>query len=223
MSRLIKGYPILFALQLAMSLMLCSPIKAQQFEIPDTSNDAQEDRDWSFEADVLHYFLPGAADITTGIGIANYKSFHFEGRYNYEGIRSFSLFAGYRFEFGQQVTFGIVPMAGFVVGQTEGLIPGFELDITWKKLDFYSESEYVISLDDHEENYFYTWTELAISPWDHFRAGIAANRTRLYHSSLELDRSGFVEYSLNAFTAGVHYFNPFTEDDFGLVTLAFAF
>jgi hypothetical protein len=157
------------------------------------------------------------------IGYADHDALHLEARYNYENEKSVSLFGGYRFDFGQQVTCGFTRMLGVLIGPTSGLVPGLEVEIAWKKFDLYSESEYVLDLGDGEGHYFYTWAELAISPIEHLRTGISANRTRLYETQFDLQRGVFVEYSFSRISTGIHYFNPFSSEDFVLATLALTF
>jgi hypothetical protein len=201
-----------------MMVMAQSTVQDTAVEVPDTIPAS-----WAFEADILYYIFPEASNTATLIGYADYKAWHLEARYNYEDENSVSLFGGYRFDVGQKVAVGFTPMLGILIGPTSGLIPGLEVDITWKKLDFYSESEYVLDLGDGDGHYFYTWAELAISPMDHWRTGISVNRTRLYESSLDLQRGAFVQYSFSRIRMGIHYFNPFTDEDFILTTLAVAF
>ena len=178
---------------------------------------------WSFAAAVYHYILPGETNTTTLLGYADYKVLHLEARYNYEDLKTGSVFGGYTFETGNKLVFTATPMIGFVFGNTNGVAPGLETSLTWKKFDFYSETEYVFDFNSKENNFLYTWTELAITPFNNFRTGISGNRTRLFQSDLEVQKGIFIEYSFWKLTAGVHYFNPFSNDDFGIATLAIEF
>jgi hypothetical protein len=178
---------------------------------------------WSFEAEAYYYILPGEKNTTTLMGYADYKAFHSEVRYNYEDLQTVSAFGGYRFNTGHKFKVDVTPILGFAIGNTDGVIPGFLLDLGWKKIDFYSESEYVINFEGKEDNYFYTWSELGINPFDNFRTGLSANRTRLFHSSLDFQRGIFAEYTFKKLTAGIHYFNPFTSDSYVILVLDYAF
>jgi hypothetical protein len=180
-------------------------------------------RSWSFEAEGYYYIFPHEKNTITLMGYADYKAFHSEIRYNYEDLQTVSVFGGYRFTGGHQFTFELTPVLGFAFGNTNGIIPGFLVDLNWKKFDFYSESEYVIDFEGKENYYFYTWSELGITPFNNFRTGISANRTKLFHSALDFQRGIFAEYSLGKFTGGVHYFNPFSSDSYVIVTLDYEF
>ena len=207
------------------SLLFMAPVFAQQ-----TANDSlktatdSSQSPWAFAADAYYYILPGEENTTTVLAYADYKAIHFEGRYNYEGRNTGSVFLGYRLEAGNKLKFGVTPMLGYVFGDIQGLIPAFKLDLAWKKFDFYSESEYVIDVEGKENNYFYTWSELAITPFENFRTGISANRTRLYDSPKDIQHGIFAQYSFWKLTAGVHYFNPFESDySFVIATLGIEF
>ena len=97
------------------------------------------------------------------------------------------------------------------------------LDITYGKFDFYSESELLIDFESFENNYIYTWSELAFSPNDVIRFGLSANRTRIYQNDKEIQHGLFAEYSFGSFTAGLHYFNPFGDNYFLIGKLSYAF
>ena len=157
------------------------------------------------------------------MGYAERDALHIEVRYNYEDVKTASVFGGYRFETGQEFKLNVIPMLGIAFGNTDGIIPGLELELTWKKLDFYCESEYVIDFKGSENNYFYTWSELGITPLEHFRTGISISRTGLIQSDLDLQRGIFVQYSFWKLITGFHYFNPFTDHEYAIVTLNFQF
>ena len=178
---------------------------------------------WSFEVESFNYIVPDDGITPLVLGYADYKSWHIEARYNYEYLNTVSLFGGYTFDAGKKLKFSATPMIGFVFGNTNGIAPGLEWTLTWKKLDFYSESEYVFDLETKENDFFYNWTELAITPFNNFRTGISGNRTRLYESDLEIQKGIFAQYSFWKLTTGVHYFNPFSDEYFVIATLSFEF
>jgi len=206
------------------ALMFIVPVFAQQTSADSIKVTADSNTSpWAFAADGYYYILPSEENIITVLAYADYNAVHFEARYNYEGRNTGSIFTGYRFETGNKLKFGITPMLGYVFGDITGVIPAFKLDLAWNKFDFYSESEYVIDLAGKENNYFYSWSELAISPFENFRTGISANRTRLFETPKEIQRGIFAQYSVWKLTAGVHYFNPFTSDSFVIATLGIEF
>jgi len=186
-------------------------------------DDTTETENWQFEAGSYYYLIPNESDEVTLLGYADYKSIDIEARYNYEDKNTASVFGGYRFETGNELIFGATPIIGCVFGNTNGIAPGLLIDLTYGKFDFYSESEYVWDFQDNENNFFYTWSELAISPNENLRVGFSANRTRLYQTDLDFERGIFCQYSVEKFTGGIHYFNPFTNDYFLIATIGIEF
>lgn len=176
----------------------------------------------SVSATGYYYFFPKTADNTlTLIGYLDYKSVHFEPRYNYEGQNTGSVFAGRKFESEGKINLAVTPMIGVVFGNLKGFAPALELELSYKAFDFYTENEYVIDQAGGMYNFFYTWTELGFSPVERFRTGISAQRTRLYETGLDIQRGIFAEYSFWKLTAGVHYFNPFSKEYFFIASLNF--
>jgi hypothetical protein len=100
-------------------------------------------------------------------------------------------------------------MFGVVFGSTTGVAPGYELSLTYKRVELSAQGEYVFNADDRKASYFYTWDELVYSPTDWFHAGLVSQRTRDYHTNLNVQR-GFsvgvthkkVDFTTFVFDAG---------------------
>lgn len=111
---------------------------------------------------------------------------HLEGRFNYENFDTGSLFLGYNFSVGETVTFDATPMIGGIFGDTDGIAPGYEITLGYKWLELYAEGEFVLDLNDSDDNYFYSWSELTVSPADWIYGGRAAQRTKLRDEDSEV-------------------------------------
>ena len=68
------------------------------------------------------------------------------------------------------------------------MAPGLRVTLTWWKLDFSTEDEYVIDVNDVNASFFYNWSELGISPLHWLRLGTVVQRTRVIHTGLDLQR-----------------------------------
>lgn len=179
--------------------------------------------DWSFAADGYLYLIPDEDITGIVIGYADYKAIHMEARYNYENLNTGSLFGGYTFETGNKVSFSATPMLGAVFGEMNGIAPALELDLIWKRFEFYSESEYVFDFKEKENDFFYVWSQLSYEPFDNFVAGISVQRTKLYQTAFDFQRGIFAQYSFWKLTTGVFYFNPFHDDHFLIFNLGIQF
>lgn len=198
--------------------MFCAlPVCAQ---VP---NEDSVDNGWAFSISGFYYFVPDDANTYMLIGTADHKRLHLETRYNYEDQNTGSAFVGWRFNQSGKLDFEVIPMAGLIVGNTNGIAPGLELSLAYKKFDYYAESEYVIDFEGGENNFFYVWSELAYSPLEALRTGLIVQRTRLYQSNLDVQAGFFANYSFWKMTAGLYYLNPLTSSNIVVVSMSFEF
>ncbi|HEY4229867.1 MAG TPA: hypothetical protein VGO79_06825, partial [Thermoanaerobaculia bacterium] len=149
---------------------------------------AAEPSSWEFSASAFGYVVPeerdyGSATITADRGI-----WHLEARYNYEGLDTGSFWAGANFAFGKTVAFEVTPMVGGVVGHTNGVAPGYHLTVRWKRLELYSEGEYLFDTTHSDDSFFYSWNELTYAPFEWLQAGLVSQRTRAYQTPLDVQR-----------------------------------
>ena len=105
---------------------------------------------------------------------------HLEARYNYEALDTGSAWIGYNFSVGEKLNLEFTPMLGAVFGKTTGVAPGYEFTLSWRKLQLYSEGEYVFDTGDSAASFFYKWSELTLAPVDWFRFGLVVQRTKVY-------------------------------------------
>ena len=182
---------------------------------------APEAPSWSWSAAAYQYWLPAEPDFLLGIATANRGGLHLEARWNYEDLRSASLWAGWNLETGEALHLRLTPMAGVVFGRTNGLAPGLELTLSWRWLELYTEAEYVVDLGDTGASYFYLWSELTASPADWLALGLVGQRTRLVQTSVDVQRGFLGRVTLGGLSATVYAFNPFTPDWFAVAALAF--
>ena len=147
-----------------------------------------EDTGWSFALSGAVYVLPDEGDFLQPTFKADRGRFHFETRYNYEDRDSVSFFVGANFEFGKKVKLALTPMLGGLVGETDGIIPALEADLTIGLFEAYGEAEYVFDLDDSSSKFFYMWSELSLWPTEWLRAGVVTQRTRVYQTERDIQR-----------------------------------
>jgi hypothetical protein len=155
--------------------------------------------------------------------MADHGAFHLEGRYNYEARDTASLWAGYGFRFGTGVAFEVTPIVGGVFGDTNGVAAGYRLAVTWGVLDLASESEYLVDAGDSSGNFFYTWSELGVSPAEWLRGGVAWQRTRVREQDRELQFGPFVGVTLGKLALGAYLFAPGAGDQLFVLSAATSF
>jgi hypothetical protein len=185
-----------------------------------------EEPAWSFRASGSAYFVPDEENYVQPTAAADRGALHLEARYNYEDHKSISGFVGWNLEFGEAVTLAITPMIGAVGGRTDGLIPALELDFTWRRLELYSEGEYVIPFEDRSRPFLYNWSEGSVWATEWLRAGVVAQRTRIFRargSTRDL-QGGFLVGVAGSRVEGTCYvFNPGSDDQFVVASVGVTF
>src|SRR5215471_4391240 len=206
----------------ALLFMLFSCVGAAQ-HVPGEPAHEAEASPWEFGASLFAYFVPQDRDYVSPIVTADRGGLHLEGRYNYEGIHTGSVFVGWSFETGQKLKITATPIVGGVFGDTNGVAPGLELTVAWKKFELYSEGEYVVDFADSSQNFFYNWAQLSYSPLDWLTVGVASQRTRAYHTNLDVQRGLFAGFTRKNVSLNVYVFNLGWETPTVISSLAITF
>jgi hypothetical protein len=162
---------------------------------------------WSFSASAYTYLVPDDRDYVQPTITADRNWLHLEARYNYEALDTGSAWVGYNFSGGKKFAWAVTPMLGGVFGDTTGIAPGYKGSLGWWKLKLYSEGEYVFDTRESSDSFFYTWSELSVSLTDWFRVGLAAQRTKLYHTDLDIQRGLLVGFSYKKVDFTTYVFN----------------
>ena len=192
-------------------------------EKADSPPGGEEKPAWEFNGSVYGYFPPDDRHYAQPTVIADHGAFHLEGRYNYEAFKTGSAWVGWNFGFGKKLRVDATLMAGGVFGDTRGVAPGLELTVSFGSFELYSESEYVVDVEDSANNFFYNWAQLGYSPLDWLTVGLASQRTRAYHTGLDVQRGFFIGFSYKSLTLSVYVFNPGWETPTVVSSLAVSF
>ena len=151
--------------------------------------------DWSFYGSAMTYLIPDDQSYVSPSFMADRKWLHLEARYNYENLRTGSLWFGRNFSFGNQLTLDVTPMIGGVFGRSAGVAPGYRAALSYKGLSLDTEGEYFFDGRDRTGNFFYTWSEFSYSPVDWLRIGAIIQRTKAYQTPLSVQRGVLAGFS----------------------------
>jgi hypothetical protein len=192
-------------------------------EAPATGDEEATPAPWEFGISVNGYFLPDQASYVQPTVTVDHDFLHLEARYNYEARRTGSLWVGWNFSWGKDLVFTLTPMVGGVFGDLNGMAPGVEWDLSWGPLELYSESEYVLDFAGSSGNYFYSWSELSVWPFEWLRAGIALQRTRAVESSRLAQWGPLLGLQIWKLTAAAYWFEPGQADAYWVASLGASF
>ncbi len=163
---------------------------------------------WSYSLTFDAYVVPHGPSYVDPLLTADRDWLHLEARYNYENLETGSLWAGYNFAAGHNLVLNATPMIGGVFGKSTGIAPGYEVSLSYKKrIELFTEGEYVFDTTNRTASFFYSWSTLTYSPVTWFRAGVVEQRTRAYHTPLDVQRGLLAGFSYKQVEFTTYIFN----------------
>lgn len=178
---------------------------------------------WTFDSSVNTYFLPDEGNYASPTIAADRGWLHLSARVNYEDLNTGSVWLGYNWSGGETLEWAVTPMLGGVFGQTDGVAPGYTGTLSWRRIEFYSEGEYVFDAHDSADNFFYNWSELTYGPADWLRVGLVTERTRAYETDRDVQRGLLVGFTYKNLDATTYFFNPDDSKPVVMLSVAFSF
>jgi hypothetical protein len=179
---------------------------------PPSTAPAPAQNPWAYNVTVDGYIVPDGQSYVNPVLTADHNWLHLEARYNYENLRTGSVWIGYNFSAGKNLVLNITPMIGGVFGRTNGIAPGFEASLTYKKVALSISNEYVFDTGGRSGNFYYSWPQLTYSPLKWLRVGLVAQRTKAFHTTLDVQRGFLLGVSHKQWEFTTYVFNlGFTE------------
>lgn len=210
-------------LSIVVGVALFASHLAAQATIEKNPGNSSADGQWSFFFNVAGYIVPHDRSYASPTFAADYKGLHLGARYNYEDEDTGSLWVGYNFSVGETAIFDFTPMVGGVFGNTTGVAPGYLASLSWKQFELSTEGEFVFDTKDSSGNFFYSWMEATYSPREWCRAGLVAQRTKAYHTSLDIQRGLLIGFSHKKTNFTTYVFNAGWTDPTLVLSLGFNF
>jgi hypothetical protein len=199
-----------------------APTSSQAQQAPPPAADAPA-RKWEFSASAYTYFLPDSDDYVQPTLTADRGWLHLEARYNYEALDTGSAWLGFNFGGGKTVTWTFVPIIGGVFGSTDGVAPGYKGSLGWRRLELYSESEWVFDTADSANSFFYNWSELTYAPTEWVRFGVVVQRTRVYQTERDIQRGLLLGVTYKRLDVAGYVFNPDDSKPFVVISARVTF
>jgi hypothetical protein len=175
---------------------------------PPALKPAADEKAWTFSASAYTYVVPDDREYVQPTVTADRDRLHLEARYKYEALDTASAWVGYNFSGGEKLAWELTPMIGGVFGDTDGVAPGYKGTLGWWKLGLYTEGEYLFDTGNSSDSFFYTWSELTLTPVDWFRFGLVLQRTKLYQTEFEVQRGLLVGFTCKRVDFTAYVFDP---------------
>jgi hypothetical protein len=215
----LRGAVLAAALASLVSVSLGGTETNVQLEVAD---ETAED-EWECSLSTSTYLVQNGRDYANPTLVADRAWLHLEARYNYEAIKTGSLWLGYNFGFGKKLAFEITPMLGGVLGDITGIAPGYTISIIYEPIEFFTQGEYFFDAGNRSGNFFYSWSELSYAPVTWFRAGIVLDRTRALGSNFEIRRGPLVGFKYKKVDFTTYWLSPGSRDATFIFTVALNF
>lgn len=161
---------------------------------------------WSGSASAYAYFVPDDDNYLQPTLTLDREWVHIQARYNYEAQKTGSLWFGYNFEGGETVEWTLTPKFGAAFGDVAGVAPGYSGSLTWRKLEAYSEGEYLYDLSESADSFLYNWSEISLRLVESLRVGLATQRTRARESARVVTRGPLVGFTVENFELAAYVF-----------------
>jgi hypothetical protein len=101
-------------------------------------------------------------------------------------------------------------MIGGVFGRTNGIAPGCEASLTWRKLTFSIDNEYVFDTTAKSGNFYYAWPQVTYQPLGWLKFGGVAQRTKAFDTQYDTQRGFFVGFMRKQLEFTTYVFDPGT-------------
>jgi hypothetical protein len=150
---------------------------------------------WNYSFSVLTYLEQHAKDYANPNFTADHGWLHLEGRYNYEALKTGSLWVGYNFKTGDKLELEITPMLGGVMGDITGIAPGYNIRVAYESFELTAQGEYVFDAGNRANDFFYDWAELSYALTDWFRLGLVTERTKVLGNSSDVRRGPLIGFT----------------------------
>src|SRR5580765_4373542 len=108
---------------------------------PEVADETAED-EWECSLSISTYLVQNGRDYANPTLVADRGWLHLEARYNYEAIKTGSLWLGYNFSIGKKLALEATPMLGGVFGDITGFAPGYTVSLSYWKLELFTQGEY---------------------------------------------------------------------------------
>lgn len=178
---------------------------------------------WSFSFTMFGYIVPHDRSYVSPTFAADHGRIHLEARYNYENQETGSLWIGCNLSAGHKLALEATPMVGGVFGNTTGIAPGYRVSLSLRRLALSTEGEFVFDARERATSLFYSWNELTYSPLHWLRAGLVSQRTRAYHTAVDVQRGLLVGFSQKKVDFTSYIFNAGWTDPTVVLGIGFKF
>jgi hypothetical protein len=211
------------ALATIAGLAVCQSLGATENSTPFRADTKKKDTKWEFSLSTFTFLSQHARDYANPNFTADRDWLHLEARYNYEELKTGSVWLGWNFITGKKLQFEITPMLGGVFGDITGVAPGYTITIRYKPFELSTQGEYFFDAGTSSGNFFYSWSELSASPADWLRLGIVVERTQASGFSSDVRRGPLIGFKYKEVNLTTYWLAPGSDEATFVFAVTFNF
>ena len=211
------------ALATIAGLAVCQSLGVTETSTPLEADTEKSDTKWEFSLSTFTFLAQHARDYANPNFTADRDWLHLEARYNYEELKTGSVWLGWNFSTGKKLQFEATPMFGGVFGDITGIAPGYTITIRYKSFELSTQGEYFFDAGTSSGNFFYSWSELSASPADWLRLGIVVERTQASGFSSDVRRGPLVGFRYKEVDLTTYWLAPGSDEATFVFAVTFNF
>jgi len=211
------------ALATIAGLAVCQSLGVTETSTPLEADTEKSDTKWEFSLSTFTFLAQHARDYANPNFTADRDWLHLEARYNYEELKTGSVWVGCNFSTGKKLQFEATPMFGGVFGDITGIAPGYTITIRYKSFELSTQGEYFFDAGTSSGNFFYSWSELSASPADWFRLGIVVERTQASGFSSDVRRGPLIGFKYKDVNLTTYWLAPGSDEATFVFAVTFNF
>ena len=204
-------------------LAICESLRGTATNIPLEVADETKETEWEFSFSSATYFAQHARDYVNPNFTADRDWLHLEARYNYESIKTGSVWLGYNFSVGEKLALEATPMLGGVFGDITGVAPGYTISISYEPIEFFTQGEYFFDAGTRSGNFFYTWSELRYTLTRRLKVGVVMDRTKALGSNFDIRRGPLLGFKYKDVDLTTYWLSPGSRDSTFVFTVTVNF
>jgi hypothetical protein len=191
---------------------VCQSLGAAESSAPLEGDTQTSETKWEFSLSTFTYLAQHARDYVNPNFTADRGWLHLEARYNYEELKTGSVWLGWNLSTGKKLQLEVTPMLGGVFGDIIGPAPGYTITVRYKSMELSVQGEYFFDAGTSSGDFFYNWSELSASPTDWFRIGIVVERTQASGFNSDVRRGPLVGFKYKEVDLTTYWLAPGSDE-----------
>ncbi|MEP6737951.1 MAG: hypothetical protein ABJA70_20665 [Chryseolinea sp.] len=138
------------------------------------------------------------------------NNWYAEARYNYDEVRTFSLYLGKTFSGTKKdISYSVTPMIGGMLGQFKGGSAALNASLEYKRFFLSSQPQFTAFSGERDRSYIFHWSELGYELRSWLFAGVSIQQTYYTQSKMNNIEPGILlGVTLGKWILPLYLFNP---------------